>query len=365
MTQKAQTTKTISVYECKTPIVNFSADKTHGYDQLEVEFVSKAEAGTGNIESWEWDFGDLETGSGREVTHNYDSAGDYDVKLTVMNECGAIGEKKERDYIKIEGNKAEQLEVSGPIQIKSGETETFKAVATFLDGTKEDVTESCIFSVSNPEYAAFDIYNKGRLTAKSVTNDQIITVSVSYPSQNISDDYSVKIIADEIEPPPTDCHHSLVWSGNPFEPMNIYVIRLNNMSIEKGDEIYVMDGDKRVGCSVVQNEISIQSPLRIITSKADNGDDGFTKNNPIQYELWDKSEAKMIDSDMINASYFNTNETPDPISTPVFKSLENYAVQLDIADEITQTIELKKVGIFFHPMSAQKKKYETTVSIIN
>ncbi|RJS81043.1 PKD domain-containing protein, partial [Methanophagales archaeon] len=43
----------------------------------------------GSIVSYEWDFGDGNTGSGKIVTHSYPSAGDYTVTLTVTDDKGA------------------------------------------------------------------------------------------------------------------------------------------------------------------------------------------------------------------------------------------------------------------------------------
>ena len=52
-----------------------------------------------NITSWDWDFGDGETDSGKEVIHTYDDFGDHIVTLTVTN---TGGEKKEiRGEVKV------------------------------------------------------------------------------------------------------------------------------------------------------------------------------------------------------------------------------------------------------------------------
>jgi PKD repeat protein len=43
----------------------------------------------GKIDSYEWDFGDGESGSGRTVTHTYSEVGIYEVALTVVDDAGA------------------------------------------------------------------------------------------------------------------------------------------------------------------------------------------------------------------------------------------------------------------------------------
>lgn len=48
----------------------------------------------GTIRTYEWDFGDSETGSGQKVTHGYSSTGTFEATLTVTDNCGAIGQGK-------------------------------------------------------------------------------------------------------------------------------------------------------------------------------------------------------------------------------------------------------------------------------
>jgi len=43
----------------------------------------------GSIVSYQWDFGDKTMAKGPEVSHRYQSAGTFDVRLTVMDEDGA------------------------------------------------------------------------------------------------------------------------------------------------------------------------------------------------------------------------------------------------------------------------------------
>ena len=45
---------------------------------------------TGNIVSWQWDFGDTTYGSGNEISHNYTSLGNYPVTLVVIDNNNCI-----------------------------------------------------------------------------------------------------------------------------------------------------------------------------------------------------------------------------------------------------------------------------------
>jgi len=75
------------------PSVSFSASPTSGEAPLEVSFdASSSSDNDGNIIIYDWEFGDSTTGSGETVTHTYESAGDYNVELTVTDDEGASDE---------------------------------------------------------------------------------------------------------------------------------------------------------------------------------------------------------------------------------------------------------------------------------
>ena len=62
----------------------------------EVTFDASASADPdGEIVSWEWDFGDGNTGSGEIVAHSYSTVGDYNVTLTVTDDDGATNSVSE------------------------------------------------------------------------------------------------------------------------------------------------------------------------------------------------------------------------------------------------------------------------------
>ena len=53
-----------------------------------ITFTSTSVDADGEIVKWVWDFGDEYTGTGETYTHHYDLAGDYSVKLTVVDDHG-------------------------------------------------------------------------------------------------------------------------------------------------------------------------------------------------------------------------------------------------------------------------------------
>ena len=77
----------ISVYS--NPKVDYSTSLPVGCPSGEVGFVDHSEAGSGEIVSRVWDFGDGSNfGSGSEVSHTYDAPGDYQARLVVTNSMG-------------------------------------------------------------------------------------------------------------------------------------------------------------------------------------------------------------------------------------------------------------------------------------
>ena len=55
----------------------------------EVQFTDQSEGGIGhNVTEWGWDFGDGFTSNEQNPLHSYDGIGDYNVSLTVTNDCG-------------------------------------------------------------------------------------------------------------------------------------------------------------------------------------------------------------------------------------------------------------------------------------
>jgi PKD repeat protein len=73
------------LYRNATPTADFTTDceaRTCSFDG------SLSTAPSGSISSYDWSFGDGESGTGETTTHTFDSAGSYDVTLTVMTDSG-------------------------------------------------------------------------------------------------------------------------------------------------------------------------------------------------------------------------------------------------------------------------------------
>lgn len=89
----------ISVYLSEAQLyVQFQANDRAVQQREKVEFRADVEGGTRPY-SYEWDFGDGETGSTASPTHDYKTAGRYDVSLKVTDDEGNSDTVTRDDYI--------------------------------------------------------------------------------------------------------------------------------------------------------------------------------------------------------------------------------------------------------------------------
>ena len=77
------------------PVARLSASQTSGTVPFTVELdASASEDPDGSIVSYDWDFGDGETGIGPIISHEFIAAGQYNIKLTVTDAEGAVDTKE-------------------------------------------------------------------------------------------------------------------------------------------------------------------------------------------------------------------------------------------------------------------------------
>ncbi len=83
--------------------------------------------GRGSIVSYDWDFGDGNTGKGATIDHVYDMPGDYQVSLTVTADSGLTGRAVHAVHISSPApvNQPPTAVISGPSQGMVGETLSF------------------------------------------------------------------------------------------------------------------------------------------------------------------------------------------------------------------------------------------------
>lgn len=92
----------ITVYE--PPKVQFSLTPNAGCYPLEVQFTDQSTTGTGDITSWNWDYGDGSPfGTTQNPTHTYNAAGTFTAKLTVTNSAGCTTSSSNKQVVTNEG----------------------------------------------------------------------------------------------------------------------------------------------------------------------------------------------------------------------------------------------------------------------
>lgn len=87
-TNTLQRTSYITVSD--TPKVEFLVSPSSGCYPLMVNFKDGSNPGSGSIVNWDWDFGDGVVGHDPNPAHLYDSAGNFNVTLSVENTAGCI-----------------------------------------------------------------------------------------------------------------------------------------------------------------------------------------------------------------------------------------------------------------------------------
>ena len=84
-TTNNQTVSTLLNVNYPVPVANFTADNTNGTAPQTVKFTDLS---TGNVTSYNWDFGDNNTSTDENPTHVYSTPGNYTVTLTVIGPGG-------------------------------------------------------------------------------------------------------------------------------------------------------------------------------------------------------------------------------------------------------------------------------------
>ena len=196
------------------PDTRFSANKTKGNNPLTVQFYDES---IGDIDLWEWDFGDGNTSSVSNPEHTYTSEGTYTVSLKTSGSSGT-DEMIRTDYITVYAT-GSTPECDFTANIK--EVEQDKSV-TFTDKSTGDIIswlwdfgDGATATGQNPSH----VYTKiGKFTVTLTVTD-----SLSQSDTEKKLDY-IKVI-EQIDP------------SKPIEqniiPVRHQMIRLGNLTITK------------------------------------------------------------------------------------------------------------------------------------
>ncbi len=125
------------------PDAQFGTDVTSGCAPLTVQFEDLS---TGRLDEWLWTFGDGETSTEQNPTHEYAEQGTYNVRLRVSNGC-SFDTLRLNSYITVEGNAqtdftAEPVAGSAPLEVSFSDlslNEPFEWSWNFGDGNTSDI----------------------------------------------------------------------------------------------------------------------------------------------------------------------------------------------------------------------------------
>src|SRR5688572_12958294 len=111
-------TKTNYITVTAAPFTNFSSNVANGCVPSVVQFTDLSTTATGNIVSWNWDFGDGTTSTAQHPQHIYTEKGFYTVGLTVKNSAGCEGGVTRVRFIRIVSGVTADFSNSPPITCK-------------------------------------------------------------------------------------------------------------------------------------------------------------------------------------------------------------------------------------------------------
>ncbi|MCP4106965.1 MAG: hypothetical protein GY749_15745 [Desulfobacteraceae bacterium] len=159
-----------------------------------------------------------------------------------------------------------------------------------------------------------------------VKSDSFLTINKSESTQRKRTSLQNKRRRNKISALESNRHFISVWTGNPYNSMNLWLVGINGFDIEPGDEIGVFDGDKCVGAGIVNNDgISDQNPMPVITSQDEGEGNGFTEGHEMRFMIWDSD----LQTEISVYANFIEAESGYLLESPLFTHDEDYGVILN------------------------------------
>jgi PKD repeat protein len=193
------------------PVADFIADQTSGDAPLTVYFYDLSEEA---VTSWAWDFGDLGTSDEQDLSHTYESAGDYTVSLTVTGPGGSDTLTK-TNYIIVSTTPSPPELVSIAVKpetasIQVGSTQQYSATGTYTDASTADITNGAAWTSSNNSVATINEAG-GLATAISVGS---ATITATLYGKNDTATLSVTEAPSEVQVFSDSFESSADWTAN-------------------------------------------------------------------------------------------------------------------------------------------------------
>lgn len=192
-------TQFINVYGV--PSVNLSGTPTSGCFPLPVQFTDLSLAGSGTINTREWDFGDGNISSLQNPLHTYSGAGNFNVSLRVTNSFGCVTTVTKPQYIQIGSGVKAAFNNSGPSSCTAPSAVNFTNTSTG-SGTLNyqwDFGDGATSAATNPShtYTSSGSYTVKLIVVNSTGCTDTLIKANAISIGNLKADFSIPASACE------------------------------------------------------------------------------------------------------------------------------------------------------------------------
>ncbi|MGQ9591909.1 MAG: PKD domain-containing protein [Planctomycetota bacterium] len=153
-------------HNAETPEANFTAVPTTGEAPLTVRF---ADLSTGNVQFWEWDFGDGEISRAQHPSHVYQAPGKYQVTLTVRGPGAASSTKAVEDFVLVH-HAYNTLRLPDQLVLPGQEDVWFPVIA----GHKEPIQAFQLMGVYDPNLLVLERYELAYTVLQQVDPEFVV-----------------------------------------------------------------------------------------------------------------------------------------------------------------------------------------------
>ncbi|MFB6290389.1 MAG: PKD domain-containing protein [Candidatus Bipolaricaulia bacterium] len=299
----------------KSPTASFSVDPSTGGAPLQVTLdASNSEDQDGIIDSYNWEFGDGNSGGGRIVEHSFTNPGDYTITLTVTDNNGSTDSTTKTITVEQSGPsaalKAKPKEGEAPLNVTfdlsnsedpDGVIEEYNL--KFGDGQSTSGTD--ILNVVEHEYTTAGEYS----ATLEVTDDDGLTSSTSTtitvtkpPPENQLPSASISLGSDTGTAPVT-IEFSAEESSDPDGNIESYRWEFGDGTTSRGSQVthrYEQAGDYTVqltvtddrgGTATTERSVTINPATYYVGESASNGSVRITLQNANMTEAINGWEA--------------------------------------------------------------------------
>jgi PKD repeat protein len=171
-----------------TPEASFTATPVDGGAPLVVEFTDTSE---NEPTSWEWDFGDGDSGAQQSPSHAYEQAGTFEVTLVATNDAGSGTSETTRSITVGPGALAAVIPSTTGVSVAAGETLTLSATA--IDAFENALEGATLTWATTSGVAISDV---GALTASTKAGAYEDAVVVTATSGGLTVTESIDVIVE-------------------------------------------------------------------------------------------------------------------------------------------------------------------------